>query len=142
MRCGEPSNGGNTGQKMTLLDVVNTDNSLEIELRKNIHKLPNGEAGSRQPESGNCEISAIGTSLRQMLERPTREIDSLMGQLEMVRNKLQTDANRIQRDIVEYAELSLHVMQLSPIISDAVKKPSSGVSRQTTNRAGDPQASC
>jgi hypothetical protein len=123
---------------MTLLEAIDTDKSLEAELGKNIHKLPNAEATSRQPENGNCELSGIGTSLRQMLERPTREIDALISQLEMVRNKLQTDANRIQRDIVEYAELSLHVMQLTPIISDAVKKPSSSVSQQATNRVGDP----
>jgi hypothetical protein len=67
-----------------------------------------------------------------------REIDGLIGQLEMVREKLQTDANRIQRDIVEYAELSMHVMQLTPLISNAVKSPSSSVSREATNLVGGP----
>ena len=107
---------------MTLLETIDTDESFEIELGKNIHRLPNGEAASRQPESGNDQISAIGTLLRQMVEKPTREIDGLIGQLEMVRNKLQTDANRIQNDSADYLERSVHVMQLAPFISDCVKK--------------------
>jgi hypothetical protein len=36
--------------------------------------------------------------------------------------KLQTDGDRIQRDIAEHAELSQQVMQLTKIISDSVKK--------------------
>ena len=107
---------------MTLLGAIDTDESLEIELGKNIRKLPNGEAVSRQPESGNYEISALSTLLRQMVEKPTREIDGLIGQLEMVRKKLQNDANRIQNDIADYVERSIHVMQLAPFISDCVKK--------------------
>ena len=43
--------------------------------------------------------------------------------------ELQTDGERIQRDIAEYAELSQQVMQLTTIISDSVEK--------TPARAGD-----
>jgi hypothetical protein len=107
---------------MTLLEAIDTFESLEIEHGKNIRQLTNGEAAPRQPETGNYEISAIGTLLRQMVEKPTREIDGLIGQLEMVRDKLQTDANRIQNDIADYLERSVHVMQLAPYISDCMKK--------------------
>jgi hypothetical protein len=50
------------------------------------------------------------------------EIDGLLSELQTLRRKLQTDGNRIQRDIVEHAELSQQVMQLTKIISDSVKK--------------------
>ena len=50
------------------------------------------------------------------------EIDNLIGDLQTLRRKLQTDGERIQRDIAEYAELSQQVMQLTKIISDSVKK--------------------
>ena len=51
-----------------------------------------------------------------------QEIDNLISDLQTLRKKLQTDGDRIQRDIAEYAELSQQVMQLTNIISDSVKK--------------------
>ena len=50
------------------------------------------------------------------------EIDNLISELQTLRRKLQTDGDRIQRDITKYAELSQQVMQLTTIISDSVKK--------------------
>jgi len=112
-----------------MLFDTKTNKSSEIEVAEYIHELTSGDAASRQPESGNYEISAIGPLLRQMVETPTREISSLIGKLEMLRKKLQTDGDRLQRDIAEYIELSVHAMQLAPVISDCVKQPPSGTSR-------------
>jgi hypothetical protein len=50
------------------------------------------------------------------------EIESLIVELKTLRKKLQTDGDRIQRDIAEHADLSQQVMQLTNIISDSVKK--------------------
>ena len=50
------------------------------------------------------------------------EIESLIVELKTVHKKLQTDGDRIQRDIAEHADLSQQVMQLTKIISDSVKK--------------------
>jgi hypothetical protein len=50
------------------------------------------------------------------------EIESLIVELKTLHKKLQTDGDRIQRDIEEHAELSQQVMQLTKIISDSVKK--------------------
>jgi hypothetical protein len=60
--------------------------------------------------------------LRQVSTTSTGEIDNLISDLQTLRRKLQTDGDRIQRDIMEYAELSQRVMQLTTIISDSVKK--------------------
>jgi hypothetical protein len=49
-------------------------------------------------------------------------IDNLISELQTLRRKLQTDGDRIQRDVAKYAELSQQVMQLTTIISDSVKK--------------------
>jgi hypothetical protein len=59
------------------------------------------------------------------------EIANLISELQTLRKKLQTDGDRIQRDIAEHAELSQQVMQLTTIISDSVKKlpRASGVNR-------------
>jgi hypothetical protein len=86
-------------------------------------------AGARQAESSHYEISKLSTLLRQMVQAPTSEIDSLIGALQLLREKLQTVGNRIQRDIEEYAALSQQVMQLTTIISESVKKLPSGIDR-------------
>jgi hypothetical protein len=64
----------------------------------------------------------LGSLLRQVSKTSMGEIDSLISELQTLRRKLQTDGDRIQRDIAEYAELSQQVMQLTTIISDSVKK--------------------
>jgi hypothetical protein len=64
----------------------------------------------------------LGILLRRVSEGSTREIDGLINELHGLRKKLETDGNRIQSDIVRYAELSQGVMQLTAIISDNVKQ--------------------
>jgi hypothetical protein len=109
-------------RRMPTTDIARPPGSVAVE--EKINELPRGGPAFRQAESGDYEISAnnLNTLLRRELETPTRDIDNLIGELEILRKKLQTDANRIERDIVEYAELSQHVMQLTTIISQTVKK--------------------
>ena len=78
----------------------------------------------RQTESNDGEMSGehLGTLLRQISKTSIGEIDGLIVELRTLHKKLQTDGERIQRDIVEHAELSHQVMQLTRIISDSVKK--------------------
>ena len=78
----------------------------------------------RQIESNDGEMSGeqLGNLLRQVSKTSVGEIDGLLGELQTLRRKLQTDGDRIQRDIAEHAELSQQVMQLTAIISDSVKK--------------------
>jgi hypothetical protein len=64
----------------------------------------------------------LGNLLRQVSKTSVGEIDGLLDELQTLRRKLQTDGDRIQRDIAEHAELSQQVMQLTKIISDSVKK--------------------
>jgi hypothetical protein len=95
------------------------------------HKTPqlDGESVLRLPspriaESNDGEKSAgnISDLLRQVSKNSIGEIDSLIGELRRLRGKLQTDGDRIQRDIEEYATLNQQVMQLTEIISDSVAK--------------------
>ena len=78
----------------------------------------------RQTENGDAEGSAehLSTLLRQVSKASMGEIESLIVELKTLHKKLQTEGDRIQRDIAEHAELSQQVMQLTKIISDSVKK--------------------
>ena len=102
--------------------VFAEDKSSELEAGWHIHRP--ARAAFRQTESGDGELSAenLGNLLRRVSKTSMGEIDNLIGELQTLRRKLQTDGDRIQRDIAEYAELSQQVMQLTTIISDSVKK--------------------
>ena len=78
----------------------------------------------RQTDSSDGEMSGeyLGSLLRQVSKTSISEIDSLIVELTTLNKKLQTDGDRIQRDIAEHAGLSQQVMQLTKIISDSVKK--------------------
>jgi hypothetical protein len=88
------------------------------------HYDPSGGAVFQRPESGDGQKSPenLANLLGQVSKTSTSEIDSLISDLQTLRRKLQTDGDRIQRDITDYAELSQQVMQLTTIISDSVKK--------------------
>jgi len=99
------------------------DQSIEMEIGKNIHDLKRDSAAFRQPENGDDQMSAnnLNRLLRRMTEASTREIENLIDELHRLRKKLETDHDRIQSDVVEYAELSQGAIQLTTIIADSVK---------------------
>src|SRR5262249_16142220 len=67
-----------------------------------------------------------GENLSDLLGRVSKtssgEIDNLIGEFEGLRRRLQSDGDRIQREIEEYKALSQQVMQLTKIISEGVQK--------------------
>jgi hypothetical protein len=81
-------------------------------------------SGSPAGDSSNGGLSGehLGNLLAQLARTSLSEIDSLIGELQTLRRKLQADGARIGRDIATYAELSQQVMQLTTIISDSVKQ--------------------
>ena len=84
-----------------------------------IRQLPHARAAdsddSEMPEN-------FGDLLDQVSKNSTGGIDGLIGELERLRRKLQTDGERIKRDIEEYRTLSQLVMQLTKGISENVEK--------------------
>lgn len=97
------------------------DLSLEKEIEGNIRTLTRS-SGFHHPEDGNAELSSdnLGALLRRVSEASAREVEALIDELHRLRTKLEIDGERIQSDIVRYAELSQGIMQLTAIISDNV----------------------
>jgi hypothetical protein len=83
-----------------------------------MHGMINAERQAAGSSDGEMSAEHLGTLLRQVSKNSIGEIDSLIAELK----KLQTDGDRIQRDIAEHAELSQQVIQLTKIIFDSVKK--------------------
>ena len=86
---------------------------------ESIPRLPsprNAESNDGEKSTGN-----LSDLLGQVSKNSKGEIDSLIGELQRLRRKLQTDGDRIQREIEEYHALTQQVMQLTGIISDSVR---------------------
>ena len=97
-----------------------------------IYKLPSARAAEREDDQMPTEN--LSELLGRVSKNSTGEIDSLIGEFGRLRGTLQTDAERIQREIEEYAALSQQVMQLTKTISESVGKVRASVDRPTTER--------
>ena len=74
----------------------------------------------RAPDS---ESEAVANNLGAMLQRVAgsslQEIDRLVGELQSIRDLLETEGARVQREIAEYAHLSQSSMQSTKIIAES-----------------------
>jgi hypothetical protein len=64
----------------------------------------------------------LGNLLGEVSKNSAGQINSLIGEFERLRTKLETDGDRIKREIKEYQALSEQVMLLTKIIYDGVEK--------------------
>jgi len=74
----------------------------------------------RQPES---DSELVANNINQLLQRvagtSVQEIDKLITELQTLRDTLQSEAARVQREIVEYATLSQAGLQSTKIIAES-----------------------
>jgi hypothetical protein len=97
--------------------------TADLDIDQNVRTLAASSVAFRQGDANSeATASSLGALLRRVSGTSTREIDTLIGDLRDLREKLRLDGDRIHRDIVEYAALSQQVMQLSKIISESVKR--------------------
>ena len=96
--------------------------ATDLDVEEDVGTLVNAGAVFRQGDNSNSDANSLSALLRRVSGNSTREIDTLIGDLGNLREKLRSDGERIQREIVEYAALSQQVMQLSKIISESVKR--------------------
>ena len=75
----------------------------------------------RRPESDNEMVAnKIGNLLQRVAGTSVTEIEKLILELQTLREKLQNEGERVQREIVEYATLSQAAMQSTRIIADSL----------------------
>jgi hypothetical protein len=98
------------------------DKPGDTEIEGNIRELVRRDSPSLRQGGGESEVAAnnLSTLLRRVSANSTREIDNLITELRTLREKLQADGSRVERDIVEYASLSQSVVQLTKIIAEGV----------------------
>ncbi len=98
------------------------DKPTEVEIEGNIRELVRRDTTAMRQGGTENEVAAnsLSSLLRRVSGNSAREIDNLIGELKTLRDKLQADGTRVERDIIEYAALSQSVSQLTKIIADGV----------------------
>ena len=92
------------------------------EIEGNIRELVRQQGGTihRPDVAGEQATNELSNLLREVSLHSTREVDRLIDDLKKLREKLETQGNRVHRDIVEYASLSQSVVQLTRIVSEGM----------------------
>ena len=95
-----------------------------MEAKEHIRPLPPGITafGRAKQIDGEASPENLNSLLGKVSETSMHGIDSLIDELHALRSKLQSDSDRIQRDIAKYAAVSEQVMQMTKIIADSVHK--------------------
>jgi hypothetical protein len=79
-----------------------------------------------QQQETNVDGQAIANDLAALLHRAAhssvQEIDAVMAQLELLREKVQGDGARVQRHLVNYATLTQSTLQTTRVISESLRK--------------------
>ena len=101
---------------------VGMERSAEGELEGKIHELVRRDSGALRQTESDSEIAThnLGNFLRRVSANSTGEIDNLISELRLLREKLLADGNRVERDIVEYAALNESVIEMTKIITESM----------------------
>jgi hypothetical protein len=88
---------------------------------------------------------SVFSDLQRVSETSLMEIDNLIVELQMQREKLLSESTRVQRDIVEFARLSQSTMQSTKIIAESLRywnKVAPGPCAAPNTKASVKEANC
>ena len=102
---------------------VDLDQPGEIEVEGEIREFVrrDGAVLRRAPDSdGELVANNIGVLLHRVSGSSVHEIDRLISELQSLRELLQSEGTRVQREIAEYAHLSQSAMESTKIIAESL----------------------
>ena len=105
-------------------DTAEHDQPAQMEVEAEIREFVRRDVVAtreRQPEN---ESEMVANSINSLLQRTTttsvQEIDKLITELQTLRDTLQSEAARVQREIVEYTTLTQGALQSTKIIAESL----------------------
>src|SRR5262245_15612357 len=105
-------------------ESAEVETSAETEMEGEIRDFVRRDVATslrRQPQSDSYVVATnIGALLQRVAGTSVQEIEKLISELQTLRDMLQTEAARVQREIVEYASLSQAAMQSTKIIAESL----------------------
>jgi hypothetical protein len=104
-------------------DSAEPDKTAEAQVEGEIREFVRRDVATlrRAPESDSEMVASnIGTLLQRVAGTSVQEIDRLISELKLLREMLQNESARVQREIVEYATLTQAAMQSTKIIAESL----------------------
>jgi len=104
-------------------DSAEQEKAAEAQVEGEIREFVRRDVSTlRRSAESESELVAnnIGTLLQRVAGTSVQEIDRLISELKMLREMLQNESQRVQREIVEYATLSQAAMQSTKIITESL----------------------
>jgi hypothetical protein len=99
--------------------AVNTVHEVEAEIRDFVRR--DGRHLRRaQDTAGEIFATNVNSLVQRVAGASLREIDGLLRELEILRETLQTEGERVQRELTNYAELSQNAMNSIRINAEAM----------------------
>lgn len=114
------------GVLMTLFksrDTSEIESAVETEVEGEIREFVRRDVATlrRHPENDSEMVASnINSLLQRVAGTSIQEIDKLIAELQTLRERLSSEAARVQREIVEYATLSQAAMQSTKIIAESI----------------------
>ena len=110
--------------RKTRVNTVEHDQPAETEVEGEIRELVRRDVVTdlpRQPENENEMVaSSINSVLQRATASSTQEIDRLITEMETLRDKLHSEATRVQREIVQYSTLTQAALQSTKTIAESL----------------------
>ena len=105
----------------TAIEMVQTFGSVADEPKMTLGQSDHDQSNnSNQGATPNTAAERVSLYLRDVSGHSTDEIDSLIRDLNLLRQRLVADSSRIERDLLEFATLNDSVISLTKIVSDGV----------------------
>jgi hypothetical protein len=123
--CAEALEGVNGMTSIKPRENAELEKSTESAVEGDIREFVRRDVATlrRTPEAESEAVASnIGTLLQRVAGSSVQEIDRLMTELRTLRELLQSEGARVQREITEYAHLSQSAMQSTKIITESLTK--------------------
>ncbi|MGE0035393.1 MAG: hypothetical protein AB7S93_07130 [Xanthobacteraceae bacterium] len=104
-------------------DTSEIESAVETEVEGEIREFVRRDVATlrRHPENDSEMVASnINSLLQRVAGTSIQEIDKLIAELQTLRERLSSEAARVQREIVEYATLSQAAMQSTKIIAESI----------------------
>src|SRR5262245_24991740 len=74
----------------------------------------------RRPPEGEAVAENLGVLMERVSLSSVQEIDRLIAELEALKSRLQYEADRVQREVVDFTSLSQTAMQSTKVIAESL----------------------
>ena len=107
-------------RKMRTAEHEETVEKLDREIREFVRREVVTNPGGQPENESELVASNINSVLQRVTATSVQEIDKLISELEASRDMLQSEAARVQREIVQYSTLSRAALQSTKIITESL----------------------